>query len=60
MAQGKSIDVVQLISLVNKAGGLSAVSSAVSSLEGLMQASGSYDALIQNLKELAKLEPLKK
>ena len=59
-ASGKSIDVVQLISLVNKAGGLSVVSSAVLSLEGLMRACGSYDAVVRNLEELAKLEPLKK
>ena len=59
-ARNSSIDVVQLIGLVNKAGGLSAVSSAVSSLAGLMGACGSYDAVVRNLEELAKLEPLKK
>jgi hypothetical protein len=59
-ARGNNIDVVQLIGLVNKAGGLSAVSSAVTTLEGLMRACGSYDALVRNLEELAKLEPLKK
>lgn len=57
---GKSIDVVQLIALVNKAGGLGAVSSAVLSLESLIDATGSYEALVRNLEELAKLEPLKK
>ena len=55
-----SLDVGQLIGLVNKAGGLSAVSSAVSTLEGLMRACGGYEAVVRNLAELAKLEPLKK
>jgi len=59
-AARNSIDVVKLIALVNKAGGLRAVSSALLSLEGLVNACGSYDALVRNLEELAKLEPLKK
>ncbi len=60
IAKGNNIDVVQLIGLVNKAGGLSAVSAAVASLEGLMHACGSYEALVRHLDELTKLEPLKK